>query len=125
MMLILYSLFLSLYHYLVLANEQLINNPVGPQNNLKNIVNYAIRLNSINIKNNEIIEYKGISLKQNLKNIYYQSYISDMDFFIFSNSSGQDFLLLEKKYYCMTKENEKYHFKKKKIYSQILNILVI
>ena len=114
MMLILNLILLSLYHYLTLANSQLINNPVSSQNILENIVNYSIRLNSINIKNEERERSQDFSLIPNLKKIYYQSYISDIDFFIFTDNSDNNFLLFEHKYYSMERKNEKYHFSHKK-----------
>ena len=99
-------IFLLLNFYSSISNNQLINNPVLKQNAL-NIVNYTF-----------IIQYKieqnSPAIKQNLEKILYESYIFGSNFFICTDPSNNNYLLIDKKYFNITNQLEKYSFSNKK-----------
>ena len=103
---ILNLIFLLLNFYSSISNNQLINNPVIKQNAL-NIVNYTF-----------IIQYKSdqnsLAIKQNLEKILYESYIFGSNFFICTDPSNNNYLLIDKKYFNITNQLEKYSFSNKK-----------
>ena len=103
---ILNLIFLLLNFYSSISNNQMINNPVLKQNAL-NIVNYTF-----------IIQYKSdqnsLAIKQNLEKILYESYIFGSNFFICTDPSNNNYLLIDKKYFNITNQLEKYSFSNKK-----------
>ena len=109
-MLNLIFLFLNLYSSF--SNYQLINNPVPMPDHL-NIVNYTFILEYKNGQN-PLDEQQQIFPKQNLEKIYYESYIFGSNFFICTDPEKDNFLLIDKKYFSMTKPSEEYTFTKTK-----------
>ena len=107
-------IFLSLNFFSSFSNSQIINNPNEIPGHL-NIVNYTFILEYIINESGSITEESQmISPKQNLNKLYYESYIYGSNFFIFTDLSNNNFLLIDNKYFSMKTENGEYTFSDKK-----------